>query len=258
MINPHDLLPIADPIDTPIAPMDFYYNVVKPLIPDILRMMSNGILLDMNRVKELETFVVNALEESSKSLKESPIVQAYLENKQGKQIREKKKELIEKKKDYTEYVKPFNPNNIIHRSLAVNYYLITSSHSSMQKDRWSINDIKKLLETTPSVFLENLLKKTPMHNKITQDVEKELAEQKKEKEDKKIEERQNKAEETIAISDFNPASSLQREELFDYIGVMSSELTKGGKKSYNKDYLEDLLKQIERTIEEKEIESYSL
>ena len=52
--TPWSLLPVDRPKDTH-PPIDYFYqNVAKHLIRDTVRIMANGIQIDLNKVEELE------------------------------------------------------------------------------------------------------------------------------------------------------------------------------------------------------------
>ena len=55
-MQPHDLLPLRAPMEQEFAndKLFFYDNVAKPLIADTIRIMNNGLPIDLNKVQELE------------------------------------------------------------------------------------------------------------------------------------------------------------------------------------------------------------
>ena len=64
MKTPIDLLPISNPKDFDPAeeqPDYFYQNVIKPLIPDFIRMMDSYLTLDWKAVDELSIVIDDVL-----------------------------------------------------------------------------------------------------------------------------------------------------------------------------------------------------
>jgi DNA polymerase I-like protein with 3'-5' exonuclease and polymerase domains len=258
--SPHDLLPIEEPIKTSSNPPAFYETVVKPLIPDVVRIMANGIPIDLNKVMELEDFVSKALTESHKELSRNSLINAFLGGNKEKQVENKKKELEQKKVDYRSLIKPFNPANVVHRTMAVNYYLklLPNPRLDLTQSKWTIDDVKRFNKDFNSTFLQDLINNVPIKNYVTDWVETELAIIKAKNKNAAIEAKIKALLDTVSISGFNPNSSKQKEAFFNSIGIHSTDYTKGGNESYNRNWLEVLSDWLNDIITDNEEEKQEL
>jgi hypothetical protein len=255
--SPWDLLPITNPKDEQPDRMYFYENVVRHLIEDLVKWEANGIPINLDKVQELEKVVDNVLQEVHNKLRHNPLILEFLKSISGSKKKEKLEQLESKKKDYTDFIKPFDINNKIHRSYLINTYLICSNKKDMCLDEWSIKDLKKLNQIIASRFIQAVLDKdidSSMQSHIQTSMEL-LAEDKciaynKNKVDTKITELDN----VDIITLFNPGSSLQKQKLFDYYKIESETETKKGNDKWDRKELERLQKLINLLIEDKEKE----
>ena len=69
-MNPIDLLPVIRPLEDSNPPDGtyFYDNVIKYLIPDIIKMESNGIPINLDKVAEVQNTVDTVLEDVKNKL----------------------------------------------------------------------------------------------------------------------------------------------------------------------------------------------
>ena len=88
LTHPIDLLPIVRPLDSTNYPDEtfFYQNVVCKLIPDIIRMETNGIPINLDKVSGVEETVNNALENVYSQIAKSPLMLKYLESENAASI----------------------------------------------------------------------------------------------------------------------------------------------------------------------------
>ena len=84
--SPWSLLPSPEP-RTVSPPIDyFYHHVAKHLISDTVRIMSNGIHIDLDKVSELEETLDNQLLKVKAELAGNPYIQRYLEERYSHQL----------------------------------------------------------------------------------------------------------------------------------------------------------------------------
>lgn len=253
---PHNLLPIARPLEdtTQYSETYFYENVVQPLIKDIVQMEANGIPIDLTKVSVLEDTVINVLDEVYKKLANNELILKFLRTVTTQYKKDKTEELEAKKKTPEDFIKPFNITNKVHRSYAVNTYLLSIDRKDMCMEEWSIKDLRKLNQILASNFLQALLDKTissSMEVYITSAMEA-LAKDKadiynKNKIDTKIEQLQ----EQDIIHGFNPGSPIQKQNFFKFYGIESEKETKTGNPQWDRKELERLQKLVNMMIDEK-------
>ena len=253
---PHNLLPIVRPLEdtTQYDETYFYEKVVKHLIPDIVQMEANGIPIDLTKVSVLEDTVINVLDEVYKKLANNELMLKFLKTISTQYKKDKTEELEAKKKTPEDFIKPFNITNKVHRSYAVNTYLLSIDRKDMCMEEWSIKDLRKLNQILASNFLQALLDKTinsSMGVYIISAMEA-LAKDKadiynKNKIDTKIEQLQ----EQNIIHEFNPGSPIQKQNFFKFYGIESEKETKTGNPQWDRKELERLQKLINMMIDEK-------
>ena len=253
---PHNLLPIVRPLEdtTQYDETYFYENVIQPLIKDIVQMEANGIPIDLTKVSVLEDTVINVLDEVYKKLANNELMLKFLRTVTTQYKKDKAEKLEAKKKTPEDFIKPFNITNKVHRSYAVNTYLLSIGRKDMCMEEWSIKDLQKLNQILASNFLQALLDKTinsSMEVYITSAMEA-LAKDKadiynKNKIDIKIEQLQ----EQNIIHGFNPGSPIQKQNFFKFYGIESEKETKTGNPQWDRKELERLQKLINMMIDEK-------
>lgn len=251
--SPHDLLPIENPFEEePEDQTYFYENVIKHLIPDIIDMAANGIPINLEKVSELEKVVVNVLKKVHDKLKNNKLMLKFLEETSKDTKKQKIAELDNKKKTIEDFIKPFNIKNKTHRTYVVNWFLIeVIQHDEMIMGEWCIKDLKKLNQVIASAFIQNILDKKieDWMNNIIENGMLSLAKDRCEIYNKnKVEVETEKIENIVCK--FNPGSSLQKQNLFKYLGIESENETKAGNEKWDRKEMENLQKLIKALIEE--------
>ena len=66
--SPHDQLPAPEPKTIEYDVDHFYKNTARYLVKDTVRVMDNGLAIDLNKVIELEEVLVEQLTEVDKEL----------------------------------------------------------------------------------------------------------------------------------------------------------------------------------------------
>lgn len=257
IIHPIDLLPIKRPLEDSNYPDEtfFYENVVCKLIPDIIRMETNGIPINLNKVSKVEETVNNALENVYEQISKSTLMLKYLEYENNIKRKAKEQALESKKKTSSDFLVPYNNKNKIHRSYVINYYLSSINKEDMCMDEWSIKDSKKLNQILSSKFIQDLIDnniQSYMNNTIEAAMQ-QLADDKalaynKNKIDTKIEAVQSEN----LLKSFNPGSPMQKAKFFSFYGIESENETATGNAKWDRKEIERLLKLLDNLIEEKE------
>ena len=246
-MNPIDLLPVPKPYSDPNPPTEtfFYENVVKQILPDVMKMESTGIPIDLSKVEEIERITDKILGEVQEKLSENPIIQDFLASKYNNYVKEKS--VCTKTKESFE--KPYNANNKQQRTYVINQYLIDHDLEKDQLDTWSFKDLRKYADIKGLKFLEDLANKNYSPDtvyKIKGYMER-LAEEKYRIYSNNIKE---KAIEKGKEISFNPNSTKQKVELFQFLGIEPESKTKKGNDQWNRDQLEILQKKLELELEE--------
>ena len=76
--SPHDQLPAPNPKNAEYPIGHFYKNTAKHLLKDTVRVMDNGLQIDLDKVIELEAVLVEQLTEVATELTCSAHINAYL------------------------------------------------------------------------------------------------------------------------------------------------------------------------------------
>ena len=254
--SPIDLLPIKRPLEDDNFPEEtfFYENVIKELIPDVLRFESNGIPINLEKLSEVEDTVNNILSTVRNKLDNNKLINDFLSYKDNI-IKDKKcLALKTKEKTYKDFIKPFDIKNKIHRTFVINQYLLDNNKEDMIMNEWSIKDLKKLNQIIASKFINDLLNNDIQDymNFIIDKAMIELATVKANTYNKNIiENKINKICNEKLIDSFNPGSSLQKQEFFKFYGIESESETKAGNPQWNREELEKLQQLLNVMIKDK-------
>lgn len=253
-----NVLPITRPLEdiSEIDDLYFYINVVQPLIPDIIKLMYNGIPINMDNVDKLEEALSSILDLVNFKLKNNPLIIQWLENTYNKTLSNKIKDIDAKKKTVADFFKSYNHKDKVQRTYLINYYLTTINRTDLYLKEWSIKDLKKLNQILASNFINNLVEgniESFMYSTIDIAMYK-LAEEKlylynKNKIDSKIKDFKEKLKESLV---FNPASSTQKAQFLSSLGIESDEKTPTGNDKWDRDELEKLQKLINQMLENKD------
>ena len=240
--SPHDQLPAVEPqhADYPIG--YFYQNTAKYLLQDTVRIMDNGLQIDLGKVIELEAVLAEQLTEVADELESNKYIKAYLESRYSTQIKEYIKDRKSKMRKHDDYVKPFNYKDMNHRSYFMEEYAKTQGWSSPEDKlptgvgKWPTNLVKKYAKTNR--VLQTLVEgKLPVSTPTVLVAMSRLANDKAKMYNEKYV-AQTKSP-SVVYPVFNPGSSLQKQELFDMLGVISEVMSKDtGLPSWNRDQVE--------------------
>lgn len=245
--SPHDLLPAKEPKNSDANPYSFYDDVAKHLIKDTVRIMNNGLPIDLHKVKELEITLDKVLKDVETTLAANPVIQNFQQimykEKVAKYV-EGQKEKFKKAKDF---IKPFDHKKQDHRSYFM--YMYAKDHGIQQPDdllptgvpKWTARMVSKLSDgkIVLKKFLEGQLNE--QNNLYVKEAMQKLAEDKAVIYNKRY--KQNIQEPKIELPKFNPASSKQKQELFAWLKIPSEKTSKTtGLPSYDRDEIERINK----------------
>jgi hypothetical protein len=245
--SPHDQLPAPVPKETQYLSRHFYENTAKHLIKDTVRIMMNGLHIDLNKVVELEATLDTILAEVDATLAENPIIKEFQQIQHAKLI-EKYIQCRQTKLRPTEYyVVRFKHEDKVHRSYFM-YVYTKSKDISQPKDllptgvpQWSARLVKKFSNEHPLLkkLLDGELSSThPMVVEAIQLLAKHKADMYNEKYIRQI-----KAP-NVPVPPFNPGSPLQKRALFEWLGIESENKSKKtDEDSFNREEIERIYKE---------------
>lgn len=244
--SPHDLLPQPEPrtIDPPQG--WFYHNVAKHLIKDSVRLMANGLHIDLDRVEELESVLDTQLATVATELASNPLVSAFQEIQHKRAVSDYIEDRQSKLRSVDYYLKPFNHKDPVHRSYFMHLFANSQGlpHPSelcpgTSIGKWPANLVKTFTKTRPLLqrLLDGSLTTHPLIGQAMQQIAEDKAAIYNEKYLAQI--RQPEVE----LPPFNPNSSLQMQGLFEYLDLKSDKLSKKtGLPSYSRDVIEEFNK----------------
>jgi DNA polymerase I-like protein with 3'-5' exonuclease and polymerase domains len=230
MYSPHDQLPAPEPRHTEYPLDHFYQNTAKPLIKDTIRIMDNGLAIDMDRVIELEATLAEQLQEVEKELAANPLIKKYLEKAHKSAVKAYVVDRKARMRTPADYEGPFKHKDPIHRSYFMEEYAKTRGWSSPDAGKlptgvpkWSANLVKKYAKS-------NVLLQMMLEGNLPEDTEslvvamRKLAQDKANLYNNKYVAQVENPE--VPFPKFNPASPKQKQELFAMLGLESEEVSK--------------------------------
>jgi DNA polymerase I-like protein with 3'-5' exonuclease and polymerase domains len=241
-MNPISLLPIEHPIkyDPSIGNISYFYdNVVQHLINDINRVSLNGIPIDLDKVKELETTVVNVLDIVATKLASNQIILDFHAQLYPKKFKAFKEEQEAKKRTVDYYMLTYN-NSVLHRTYVVNEYL--KMQNKLLVEKASIKTLKELNSEwnnkTIDLIINNKCPKALLDKGMLA-----LATHKLVIYNKSIDTKIKEVGREKILPKFNPGSSLQLRELFASLRIKPLKYSKtSGEASWDRSSIEQILK----------------
>ena len=249
MTRPIEQLPIELPKDYDPGPEFFYENIIKPLIPDMIKLMDHGIKIDKNKVAALEK-TIEVVQKTVKNRLENSLWVEKLEDALTPMSQKKHAEkALQKLRKPEYYMRDYKPTDIVQRSSIVNNFLEERGLSHYYRSKWTIKNLKDLLKATGLPFIQSLInKEVKFDNPIVTRGLLKLAEHKAELWNRVAYE---KAKMTVDRVVFNPNSHKHLSTLFGLMGVETGEKSKKtGKDSYGREQLEDCLKAVNNLLDD--------
>lgn len=229
-MRPWQLLPAPEP--STVSPPDgyFYETIAKHLIKDTVRIMHNGLPIDMQKVQELEANLDTTLAKVASDLAANPIVKDYLAIRYNHLTKTYLHEQQAKIKPPEHFLKPFDCKNPDHRSYFMYYYIKDKDIKPPDEllptgiPKWPAKEIKKLSQDhlALSLLLNGNISPT---NTFAIQAMNLYAAHKAEIHNRKFYDNINNLT-SIEYPQFNPASPDQKHELLtDLLGYESEKLT---------------------------------
>ena len=227
--SPWDLLPAPVPKDCDYPEGFFYHNVAKHLIKDTVRIMNNGLHIDLSRVEELEKELIVILDEVNNKLANNQYIQEFqairYKTMVDKYVADRKTKLSTPDK----YIKPFKHSDMTHRSYFMNEfskeYAITQPSDLLPTGvpKWTAATVNKFTSEYPA--LKKLVKGTlSPTNKFAKLAMKQLAKDKSDMYNQKYVDQISNP--ILELPPYNPASSQQKQSIFAYLGIESEAVSK--------------------------------
>ena len=255
----NNLLPIKPPSEHEETPEYFYENVVKPLSNDFIRMSCAGLYMDQKAVENLRVVVDNVLQEVSKTLANNKVIQEFQEHKYKKVWKKYLAEMETKKKPLEYFIRPYKADNIVCRTYAINVHLKGIDKEDLVRDKWSVKDAKVLAEYIGGPeghTILDILDKNPPKD-LADRAMKLIAKDKMEIYNKShyTDKIANKTREDL-LPPFNPGSSTQKQELFEYLGIEPLSFTDTGAAQWGRDQIEEVLYMEEDEVKKEFLQAF--
>lgn len=246
-MRPWELLPLPAPRDYDPAveePLFFYKNFVKPMIPDMIKIMDAGLYIDADAVEELRKTIDKVLESVQQRLEANPLIKEFQNTRLPDAQRKHAEKATAALRTLDDYIKEFKETDITHRTWAVNTHLRAIKKPEDRQDKWTMADLKKYNFWLKDPYLEALIHKRDVrNNRRTVEAMRALA---KYKLDLWNRPRIEKANTPVDVPDFNPGSDKQKKELFEFLNIEPREYSKDtGEPSWKRKILEDILHEME-------------
>lgn len=226
----------------------FYHNTAKHLIKDTVRVMMNGLPIDLDKVQDLEVVLVDQLSRVESDIESNILVQAYLRKKHGKLIDAYKDNRTSMLRSADYYVKPFKHTDMAHRSFFMLAYGQDNDVPVPEEElfegvpKWTVKRVKKVSETRP-LLNRMLAGELSGSHPIVERAMSLLAETKANLHNKSyFSQIQNP---DVEPPKFNPGSPVQVSEVFEMLGIESTTQTTAGAPQWNRAQVERVNKETD-------------
>ena len=240
--SPWDQLPAPLPSESTYLTRHFYENTAKHLISDFVRIMNNGLHIDLNRVEDLEKTLDAQLITVTERLATNPLIAQFQALQHTKLLEAYRESQLEKIKPPEHFLKPFKHKDLVHRSYFM--YIYANSQGISQPSeflpsttipKWDARLVKTLSTTRP--LLQRLLDGSLTTHPIITEAMLLLATHKATLHNRRYEE--NLSNPSCELPPFNPGSPQQKSALFDFLGIESEATSKDtGLPSWDRDQIE--------------------
>jgi len=241
LYSPHDQLPAPEP-RTESPPKDYFYeHTAKHLIKDTVRIMANGLPIDLEKVSELEKVLDDQLKNVRFELKANSIISKFQEIQHSKLVKDYITNRKSKLRNIDYYIKPFKHNDMNHRSYFMHLFAKQQKFTEPSDllptgiPRYPATLVKKLSKQYPVLtrLLNGTLKEHPLIDEALTLIAKHKCDIYNEKYLAQIN------SPNIPIPEFNPGSPQQKQALFAYLGIESNQVSKDtGLPSFPRDEIE--------------------
>jgi len=236
------------PCDHDPGPAYFYDNFASHFIPDMIKMVNEGLVVDSGAVENLRTLIDEVQETVYERLGKHPYIIKYQETwRRPKAQKDHEEEATKSVRTLDHYLKPFKETDMTHRTWLVNTHLLDLGVHKDVRDKWSVKDIKEY-----NIFLKDPLlscvidKRINPNSTIALKAMRALAEYKLELWNRP---RYEKKKQKVSLDAFNPNSSKQTCEIFQMLKIPARAYSKDtGEPSWGRDQLEELRKETKDTV----------
>lgn len=247
-MRPWEILPLPHPSEFDPGKEDpkyFYDNFVHPMIPDMIRMMSNGIHINQNEVENLRKVIDDVLITVEKTLAKNSLMKKFQEQQYPKKFKEYKEQVTASCRTIDHYLKEYDHKNATHRTYAVNEKILLMDDKFKTKPKWSVKDLKDFNLYLEDHYMQGIIDKTiSKDSSIIKMAMHRLARDKMNIWNKVRTDKVKAATFEDLVPPFNPGSSKQKQEFFDYIGKEALAFSKDtGLPSWGREQIEQLLKE---------------
>lgn len=241
--SPWDQLPACEPKTCDYPEGYFYHNTAKFLVKDTVRIMMNGLGIDLNKVDSMNQNITSTLDQMRSIINTSPVVSEYLSSKQqtlfNKAKSKKEQQIQNKAKTIDFFIKPFKHKDLVHRSYFMHVFSLRQSIAQPSEllptgvPKWPANLVKKFSSSHPILrkLLEGTLKDS---NPIVYEAMNLLAQHKLDMYNSKNE--YDDSDLKVPEAEFNPRSSEDKHNLFTGILGLESGVYTEAYEKYLKDY----------------------
>jgi hypothetical protein len=240
-MRPIEHLPIKMPWEHDPGPEFFYRNIVHPIIPDMLDLMTVGLTIDQEAVEELRVTITDVLSNVDSTLAKNPLILRHQKEVLPRAQQEHADKATAATRTPEYYLSEFKPSDMVHRTWVMNTYLKSISRSKDCRDKWPVAGMKKYNIFLSDPFIKSLVdKSTSSQNQHVISGMRALAEYKSELWNRP---REEKAKEPVTLDNFNPGSNKQMREFFAMLGIEPMEYSaKTGEASWDREAVEQVLK----------------
>lgn len=240
--RPFKLLPLPAPRDfdpSENSPSYFYDNFASAFIPDMIQLMSTGLHIDRRAVEQLRNTIEDVLKNVTIELNRNPLIKRYQEQRAKELQKAHKEKATASVRKLSDFLKPYNPKDITHRTWVINHRLNMLGKGDKVKDKWTVKSIKELQIWENDPFLETILEGLDISkHPYTQKAMENLAAYKLELWNRP---RYDSANKQVTVPEFNPGSAVQKQELFAMLGLEPLDVSKKtGNASWGRDQIEEL------------------
>ena len=227
--SPHDLLPAPEPRTYNPALGYFYHNVAKHLVKDTVRIMNNGLHIDLDRVEQLESTLDDQLAQVISQLASNPLIKQFQELQHKQLVSDYIEDRQSKLRQVDYYLKPFKHSDMTHRSYFMHFFSQLNDIPAPSEllpgtniAKWDAKLVKKFAATRP--VLQRLLSGELTSHPCIELAMNQCAQDKCTIYNQKYLDAIQSPD--VPVPAFNPGSSLQKQKLFEWLGIESDKTSK--------------------------------
>lgn len=245
--SPWEQLPAKEPRYAKYPMGHFYKQTARHLVIDTVRIMDNGLSIDIDKVAELEDILVTQIAEVDAELAANPIIQEYVKKRFASKVEAYVKDRKSKLRSPDYYMTEFKHTDMLHRSYFMDEYAKSQGWSTPKEKlptgvgKWPKTLAAKYAKSNKVV--DFLLKgELPSGNPTVLIAMSRLAQDKADMYNEKYLEQVKDPK--VEYPKFNPGSPKQVGEVFASLGIESEAFSKDtGEPSWSRDQVERVHKE---------------